>query len=207
MPTLEFAHTPPVQLGGIAVLLIASDNAALATDALRHIEVKAILFAGFERTRRDKLPWLDLDLHQRFGHGRKQRAFHQWQRRHAPASWRYTYLVSTTKAPLPNSERCQSRKARGDSSNQLGIQLRWELKGGKPTRVPELPRKTRLFRRRARNSLSEMPWFWKIVLARFFLWARSGPQRADWLPALSDSIRTCLNTAWHGLSLRLWSLF
>jgi len=51
MAAFDFADAPPVEFGGIPVLLIASDNAAFTADALRHIEVKAVLFAG---------PWLPL---------------------------------------------------------------------------------------------------------------------------------------------------
>ena len=63
----HFAHAPPVEFRGISVLLVAGHHAALAADALRHVEVKAVLFAVFERTRRDQRPGLDLDLHQRLG--------------------------------------------------------------------------------------------------------------------------------------------
>jgi hypothetical protein len=40
----NLANTPPIDLGGISVLLVASDDATLAADALRHIKVKAVLF-------------------------------------------------------------------------------------------------------------------------------------------------------------------
>jgi hypothetical protein len=42
----DFADAPPVEFRGIAILLIAGDNAAFAADALRHVEVETVLFAG-----------------------------------------------------------------------------------------------------------------------------------------------------------------
>ena len=44
MPALHFANPPPIDCGGIAILFVTSHYAAFATDTLRHIEVKAILF-------------------------------------------------------------------------------------------------------------------------------------------------------------------
>jgi hypothetical protein len=44
----HFADTPPVDGGGIAVLLVASDNTALAPDALFHVEVEPILLSVLE---------------------------------------------------------------------------------------------------------------------------------------------------------------
>ncbi len=41
----DLADAPPANVGGISVLLVARDLAGAAADALRHIEVKAILFA------------------------------------------------------------------------------------------------------------------------------------------------------------------
>ncbi len=46
VPAFDFADAPPVDARGIAVLLVARHHAALAADALRHIEVKAILLTG-----------------------------------------------------------------------------------------------------------------------------------------------------------------
>lgn len=43
LATFDFAHSPPVDAGWIAVLLVASYDAAFASDALVHVEVKAIL--------------------------------------------------------------------------------------------------------------------------------------------------------------------
>jgi hypothetical protein len=40
---LDLANPSPVDLRGIPVLLVASHHAALAADALRHIEMKAVL--------------------------------------------------------------------------------------------------------------------------------------------------------------------
>jgi hypothetical protein len=40
----DFADATPVEVRGVAVLFIAGDDAALAADALRHIEVEAVLF-------------------------------------------------------------------------------------------------------------------------------------------------------------------
>lgn len=44
----DFTDAPPVDVRRIAVLFVASDDAALTTDALRHVEVKTILFTKFE---------------------------------------------------------------------------------------------------------------------------------------------------------------
>jgi hypothetical protein len=49
----DFSHPPPVYVRGISILFVASHNAALAADALRHIKVKAILFARFRGSLRD----------------------------------------------------------------------------------------------------------------------------------------------------------
>ena len=51
VPAFHLTHAPPVDRRRVAVLFIARDHAALAADALRHVEVKAVLLAGFERTR------------------------------------------------------------------------------------------------------------------------------------------------------------
>ena len=42
----DLADAPPVDRRGIAVLLVAGDDAALAADALPHVEVEAVLLAG-----------------------------------------------------------------------------------------------------------------------------------------------------------------
>ncbi len=47
MPAFHLTNAPPVDGGRIPVLLIARHYAALATDALGHVEVKAVLLAGF----------------------------------------------------------------------------------------------------------------------------------------------------------------
>jgi len=49
----EVAHRTPVDCGRIAVLLVAGYDAALATDALRHVKVEAVLFAGCKRACRN----------------------------------------------------------------------------------------------------------------------------------------------------------
>jgi acyl-CoA synthetase (NDP forming) len=46
------AHAPPVDGGRVAVLLVTGDDAALAADALAHVEVKSVLLAGAWRARR-----------------------------------------------------------------------------------------------------------------------------------------------------------
>ena len=51
----EFTDAAPVEVGGVAVLLVAGYDAALAADALRHVEMKAILFTDAGRARRDEL--------------------------------------------------------------------------------------------------------------------------------------------------------
>ena len=47
----DFAHAPPVDVGRISVLLVAGHHAAFAADALRHVEVKAVLFSRLQRSR------------------------------------------------------------------------------------------------------------------------------------------------------------
>ncbi len=49
---LDVADAPPVDFGGVAVLLVAGHDAALAADALPHVEVESVLLAGLERARR-----------------------------------------------------------------------------------------------------------------------------------------------------------
>jgi hypothetical protein len=43
---LDFTHAAPVDVRRISILFVAGDDAALAPDALAHVEVKAELFAG-----------------------------------------------------------------------------------------------------------------------------------------------------------------
>ena len=56
IPTLHFADAPPVERSRIAVLLIAGHHAALAADALRHVEVKSILLTCFQESRGNQRP-------------------------------------------------------------------------------------------------------------------------------------------------------
>ena len=51
--TFNFADAPPIDVRGIAVLLIASNDATLATDTLRHVKVKAVLLANFQSALRN----------------------------------------------------------------------------------------------------------------------------------------------------------
>jgi hypothetical protein len=53
--TLDFTDSSPVDVGRIAVLLVASDNTTLATDALGHVEMKSVLLPRQESTLRDFL--------------------------------------------------------------------------------------------------------------------------------------------------------
>jgi hypothetical protein len=48
--SLELADAPPVDGGGVGVLLVARDDAALAADALAHVEMKPVLLAASRRT-------------------------------------------------------------------------------------------------------------------------------------------------------------
>ena len=48
----NFTNAPPVDGSGISVLLVASDDATLAADAFRHVKVKAVLLAEFQRSLR-----------------------------------------------------------------------------------------------------------------------------------------------------------
>jgi hypothetical protein len=48
--TFYFSHAPPINFRGISVLLVAGHNAALATDAFRHVKVKAVLLSRLQRT-------------------------------------------------------------------------------------------------------------------------------------------------------------
>ena len=47
---LDFTNAAPIDLCGIAVLLVAGDDAALAADAQPHVHVEAVLLAGAGRT-------------------------------------------------------------------------------------------------------------------------------------------------------------
>jgi hypothetical protein len=49
----DFTDATPIDVRGISVLLVASHNATLASDALGHVEMKAILLARPERTLRN----------------------------------------------------------------------------------------------------------------------------------------------------------
>src|SRR5579862_594719 len=51
--TLNLSNSTPVDVRRVAVLLVAGHNATLATDALRHVEVKTILLARFRRASGD----------------------------------------------------------------------------------------------------------------------------------------------------------
>lgn len=46
--TFNFTDTSPIDVRGISVLFVTSDNATLATDALRHVKVKTVLLAKFQ---------------------------------------------------------------------------------------------------------------------------------------------------------------
>ena len=50
--SLNFTDTAPVDLRWIAVLLITGDDTALASDALRHVEMEPVLLAGLRRASR-----------------------------------------------------------------------------------------------------------------------------------------------------------
>ena len=50
--TFDFADAAPIDVRGISVLFVAGDDTAFAADALRHVEVKAILFAKIQWTLR-----------------------------------------------------------------------------------------------------------------------------------------------------------
>jgi hypothetical protein len=50
----DLADAAPVDRRGVAVLLVARDDAALAPDAAAHVEVKPVLFAGAGRARRHR---------------------------------------------------------------------------------------------------------------------------------------------------------
>ena len=50
----NLSNPPPIDVSRVSVLLITGDDAALAADTLRHIEVEAILFAGLKRSTRDQ---------------------------------------------------------------------------------------------------------------------------------------------------------
>ena len=43
----DLADAAPAKIGGVSVLLVAGDLAGTAADALRHVEVEAVLLAGF----------------------------------------------------------------------------------------------------------------------------------------------------------------
>ena len=46
--TFNFADASPIDVRGISVLFVASDDATLAADALRHIKVKTVLLADLQ---------------------------------------------------------------------------------------------------------------------------------------------------------------
>jgi hypothetical protein len=52
-PAFDFSDAPPVDLCGIAVLLVARNYATLASDALRHVEIEAVLFTRLREALRN----------------------------------------------------------------------------------------------------------------------------------------------------------
>jgi hypothetical protein len=64
-PPFNLSHPSPIDVRRISVLLIAGHDAALATDALRHVKVKAILLTslrkalGNSRERRQRLDFVE----------------------------------------------------------------------------------------------------------------------------------------------------
>jgi len=56
--TLNFSNASPINIRGIAILLVASHNAALAADAFGHVEMKTILLVGRERPLRNERGFL-----------------------------------------------------------------------------------------------------------------------------------------------------
>jgi hypothetical protein len=56
-PSLNFTYAPPIDFRRISVLLVASHNAAFATNALRHVEVEAVLLSRFELSLRNARRW------------------------------------------------------------------------------------------------------------------------------------------------------
>jgi len=80
IPTaFDFTYSPPVDIRGIAVLLVASHNTTLATNAFSHVEMKAVLLAGQESTLGDgslvseRCPALGLPTDTRPGFRRQQK--------------------------------------------------------------------------------------------------------------------------------------
>jgi hypothetical protein len=58
----DLSDAPKEDVGGISVLLVARYDAALTPNALRHVEMKAVLLAILRRTLRDSWSgrhWLD----------------------------------------------------------------------------------------------------------------------------------------------------
>ena len=49
----DLPDSSPVDVRGVAVLLVASHNTTLATDTFGHVEMKAVLLAGLGSTLRD----------------------------------------------------------------------------------------------------------------------------------------------------------
>jgi len=50
----DFSHPPPEDIGGIAILLVARHHATFAADALRHVEMKSVLFALAQYSERSR---------------------------------------------------------------------------------------------------------------------------------------------------------
>ncbi len=49
----DFSDAAPVDIRRVSILFVAGDDATFAADALRHVEVEAVLFAEFESALRD----------------------------------------------------------------------------------------------------------------------------------------------------------
>ena len=93
--TFDLADAAPVDVGRISILLVAGHHAALATDALRHVEMKAVLFPWLECPlrnawhRRRGCDLIELLFRERRGTHHESKAIfprtlNEWQRTHIP---------------------------------------------------------------------------------------------------------------------------
>jgi|SRR6185437_3866894 len=100
---LNLADAAPIDVGRVSILLVAGHHAALATDALRHIEVKTVLLARLKIASRyawrgcggrDLIELLFGDS--RGAHHESKaifpRTLNEWQRTHIPPAVRETLI-------------------------------------------------------------------------------------------------------------------
>ena len=119
VPAFDLPHASPVDRGRVAVLFVAGNHAALATDTLRHVEVEAILLSRSRRAGREQ-----------------QFAFHQ---RQCDRAVRRTSHSGSLKENRPRTAHNGARFLWSVSRIRLCNEPEWGLRTGVPYISPESP--------------------------------------------------------------------